>query len=80
MSTQIFLTPTPPVTYSAALVAKIVETIVMGKAAFPAERTLIVSGILESCLKSRAKNQERLETPHLSVSYQAPLESHHMRR
>jgi hypothetical protein len=80
VSTQIFLTPTPPVTYSASLVAKIVETIVTGKAAFPAERTLIVNGIQESCLVSRSQNNARLETPHLSVTYQAPEASHHARR
>jgi len=80
VSTQIFLTPVPPVTYSAGLVAKIVETIVTGEASFPAERTLIVCGILESCLKSRAADHERLEPPHLSGSYQAPAASHHMRR
>ena len=80
VSTQIFLTPTPPVTYSASLVAKIVETILTGKAAFPAERTLIVNGIQESCLVSRSQGNARLETPHLSVTYQAPEASHHARR
>ena len=80
VSTQIFLTPTPPVTYSASLVAKIVETILTGKAAFPAERTLMVNGIQESCLVSRSRGNARLETPHLSVSYRAPEASHHARR
>ena len=80
MSAQIFLTPTPPVTYSASLVAKIVETILTGKAAFPAERTLIVNGIQESCLVSRSQGNVRLETPHLSVTYRAPAASHHARR
>jgi hypothetical protein len=78
-STQFFLTPTPNVTYSACLVAKIDEMIMTGKAPFPAERTLIVSGALESCLMSKAQQHKRLETPHLQVQYQAPAESHHGR-
>jgi hypothetical protein len=48
-----------------------------GKAPYPVERTLIVSGILESCLTSRAEGHKRLETPYLSVRYQAPRESQH---
>ncbi len=79
VSTQFFLTPTPNVTYSACLVAKIEEMIMTGNAPFPAERTLIVSGILESCLTSRLENHRRLETPHLKVEYRPSAESHHAR-
>ena len=80
ISTQIFLTPTPPVTYSASLVAKIFETMITGAAAFPAERTLIVNGIQEACLMSKAQNHNRIETPHLTTTYQSPSPSHHARR
>ena len=80
ISTQIFLTPTPPVTYSASLVAKIFETMITGTAAFPAERTLTVNGIQEACLKSKAQNHKRIETPHLTTTYQSPSPSHHARR
>ena len=79
VSTQFFLPPTPNVTYSACLVAKIVEMIMTGAAPFPAERTLIVSGVLESCLTSRIQDHQRLDTPHLRVEYRAPAESHHGR-
>ncbi len=79
VSTQFFLPPTPNVTYSACLVAKIVEMIMTGTAPYPAERTQIVSGMLESCLTSRIQDHQRLETPHLRVEYQAPAESHHGR-
>ena len=78
-STQFFLTPTPNVTYSACLVAKIEEMIVNNRAPFPVERTQIVSGMLESCLESRLKGGEKLDTPHLDVAYRAPAESHHGR-
>ena len=77
VSTQFFLTPLPNVTYSACLVAKIEEMILTGHAPFPAERTLLVSGMLESCLMSRAQDHQRLETPHLQVTYRAPATSQH---
>lgn len=80
VSTQFFLTPTPNVTYSACLIAKIEELFETGIAPYPAERTLIVSGALESCLTSRIQGHVRLETPHLDVKYRAPTESQHARR
>ena len=79
MSTQFLLTPVPNVTYSACLVSKIEELFATGKAAYPVERTLLVSGTLEACLTSRLNGQKRLETPQLDVKYQAPKESQHAR-
>ena len=79
VSTQFFLTPTPNVTYSACLIAKIEELFETGIAPYPAERTLLVSGTLESCLTSRLQGHIRLETPHLNVEYRAPAESQHAR-
>ena len=79
LSTQFFLSPEPNVTYSACLVRKIEELFETGKAPYPVERTLLVSGILESCLTSRVERQKRLETPHLSVQYRAPQSSQHVR-
>ncbi len=74
-STQFFLSPTPNVTYSACLVSKIEEMFVTGKAPYPVDRTLMVSGILEACLTSRLQGQKRLETPNLTVRYRAPAQS-----
>ncbi|MCL4851480.1 MAG: hypothetical protein KJZ78_08850 [Bryobacteraceae bacterium] len=78
-SCQFLLTPVPNVTYSACLVSKIEEMFATGRAPYPAERTLIVSGMLESCLTSRMQGGQRLETPHLAVRYKAPKQSHHAR-
>jgi hypothetical protein len=78
-STQFLLTPEPNVTYSACLMHKAREMFDSGTAPYPIERTLLVSGMLESCLTSKVGNQARLETPHLSVRYQAPKESHFAR-
>jgi hypothetical protein len=78
-STQFLLSPTPNVTYSACLVAKIEEMFATGKAPYPVDRTLIVSGVLEACLTSRIQGQKLLETPHLTVHYRAPAQSQHAR-
>jgi hypothetical protein len=76
-STQFFLSPVPNVTYSASLVSKIEEMFETGKAPYPVERTLLVSGILEACLTSRVRDHQRLETPQLEVRYRAPRLSQH---
>jgi len=80
VSTQFLLTPVPNVTYSACLAAKIEETFRTGKAPYPVERTLLVSGVLESCLQSRAEGGKRLLTPHLDVRYRAPVAPQHARQ
>jgi hypothetical protein len=79
VATQFFLPPGPNVSYSACLVAKIEEMLATGRAPYPVERTLLVSGTLESCLASRLHGHQPRETPHLSVAYRAPAESHHAR-
>jgi hypothetical protein len=78
-STQFFLTPIPNVTYSACLVSKIEEMFETGRAPYPVERTLLVSGILEACLTSRLQNHQRLETPQLAVRYRPPRLSQYCR-
>jgi hypothetical protein len=77
-ATQFFLSPTPNVTYSACLVNGIERMFETGVAPYPVERTLIVSGALEACLKAK-KQGSALETPYLKVAYQAPKESQHCR-
>jgi hypothetical protein len=74
-STQFFLSPEPNVTYSACLAHGIEKMFETGVAPYPIERTLLVSGILESCLTSKVQNHAMLETPHLKVAYRAPAES-----
>jgi hypothetical protein len=74
-SNQFLLTPEPNVTYSACLMHKVAQMFETGIAPYPVERTLLVSGMLESCLTSKVQNHARLETPHLSVSYKPPKDS-----
>jgi hypothetical protein len=75
LSTLFYLPPNPNVTYSAALMAKAEELFSTGKAPYPAERTLLTGGLVEAGLRSIADGGKRLETPHLSVKYEAPRES-----
>jgi hypothetical protein len=71
-STQFLLTPEPNLTSSACLTHKVEEMIESGKAPYPVERTLLTSGLLESCLKSQSEGHARVATPHLTVSYKPP--------
>jgi hypothetical protein len=79
VSTQFFLPPPPNNTDSAALAAKIEQMFQTQHAAYPVERTLLTTGMLEACLTSRYQLNQRLETPHLAVSYKPPTESQYAR-
>ena len=75
LSTLFHLPPNPNVVYSAALMAQAEQMFVTGRAPYPAERTLLTSGLVQAGLQSLADGQTRRETPHLAVHYQAPSES-----
>ena len=74
MSTLFYLPPNPNVVYSAALMAKVEQTFLTGQAAYPVERTLLTSGLVQAGIQSLADGQ-RIATPHMKVRYQAPRES-----
>ncbi|MBI94503.1 MAG: hypothetical protein CME05_15040, partial [Gemmatimonadaceae bacterium] len=74
-SLQFLLPGAPNVVYSACLMQKAEEMFVSGKAPYPAERTMLVCGMLERCLESKIDGHLRLETPELNVSYQSPESS-----
>ncbi len=75
LSTLFYLPPNPNVVYSAALMSKAEETFLTGKTPYPIERTLLTTGLVEAGVRSLANGQQRMETPHLDVRYQAPRES-----
>jgi hypothetical protein len=79
VSTQFFRSPTPNVTYTACLAAKVEHLFTKRSSPYPVRRTLLTSGILEAGLLSRHCLNERVETPHLSVKYEAPNESQYAR-
>ena len=73
LSTLFYLPPTPNVTYSAALMHNAEKMFLSGKPQYPVERTLLTSGIIQSCLQSLSKGSGYGQaTPHLDVRYTAP--------
>ena len=74
-SAQFLLPGQPNVVYSACLMAKAEQMFVSGRAPYPVERTLLISGVLERCLESRSSDHCRVLTPELDISYQAPCAS-----
>jgi hypothetical protein len=79
VSTQFFLPPAPNEGYSACLAAKIEQMFQTRSTAYPVERTLLTTGLLEACLHSRHKLNQRLETPQLAIRYQPPAEPQYAR-
>ena len=74
LSTLFYLPPNPSVVYSAALMSKVEETFLTGKAPYPVERTLLTSGLVEASIQSLARGK-RVETPYMDVRYKAPRKS-----
>jgi hypothetical protein len=75
LSTLFYLPPNPNVVYSAALMSKVEEMFLTGRAPYPVERTLLTTGLVAAGVQSLAQGQKRLQTPHLAMRYQAPRES-----
>jgi hypothetical protein len=75
LSTLFYLPPNPNVVYSAALMSKVEEMFVTGRAPYPIERTLLTTGLVAACVASLAGGQKTLATPHLALRYVAPRES-----
>jgi hypothetical protein len=79
VSTQFFMPPYPNETYSACLAAKIDQMYQTRTTVYPAQRSLLTTGLLEACLNSRHRLNQRVETPHLGIGYQPPAESQYVR-
>jgi hypothetical protein len=66
---QFYLQQTDPFSHFAELVKAIDSMFRTGHAAYPVERTLLTTGILDAMMTSRFKGSERIETPHLDIKY-----------
>lgn len=75
LSTLFYLPAMPNVVYSAALMSKVEQMFLTGKAPYPIDRTLLTTGLAAAAAEARAKEGRRIETPHLAVRYHAPEES-----
>lgn len=79
VSTQFFLPPDPNQGYSACLAGKIEQMYQVKSAPYSVQRTLLTTGILEAAMNSKHRLNQRVETPHLVISYQPPSESQYTR-
>lgn len=75
VSTLFFLQNGRPFGHFSTLAHYIEEMMISGKAAYPVERTLLVSGALEAAMTSAWRGGPRLDTSYLKVAYTAPKES-----
>jgi hypothetical protein len=79
VSTQFFMSPAPNQTFSACLATKVEQMYQTRNAPYPVQRTLLTTGLLEACLSSRHRLNQRLETPQLAIRYHPPAESQYVR-
>jgi hypothetical protein len=82
-STQMYL-PMPPerttlANFFSPLVNNVERMFLTGKPTYPAERTLLTTGLTAAGVESLYRNQVRYETPHLSIRYQPAGESTYWR-
>lgn len=71
-STLFYLASAQPYAHFSYLSLNIEEMFVTGSPSYPAERTLLTTGVLEAAIDSRYLGAVRVETPHLGIAYQAP--------
>jgi hypothetical protein len=68
-STQFWTQEARPAAHFTLLLHGIEQMILTGQPAWPVERTLLTSGILDALLQSHVRGGERFATPYLRVSY-----------
>ena len=73
-ATEVYLQNGPPHAHFSYLSLNIEEMFVTGAPQYPVERTLLVTGILDALMHSRADGYVRVETPHLAELAYRPYE------
>ncbi|MFO0929076.1 MAG: hypothetical protein U0736_18985 [Gemmataceae bacterium] len=76
----LFVLPPPPgARFFDAQVMNLEKFFETGKAPYPAERTLLTTGVLDAAMESHHRRGARVETPELDVRYAAPADSGFLR-
>jgi hypothetical protein len=76
LASCMFYLPEPPgAKFFDCLVGNIEKLLETGKSPYPADRTLLTSGILDAALESHYRRGQKVETPELDVRYAAPDDS-----
>jgi hypothetical protein len=70
VSTLFYLQQTEPFAHFAYLVKAIDRMIQTGHAAYPVERTLLTTGVLDAVMISQAEKSRKVKTPYLDFGYQ----------
>jgi hypothetical protein len=68
-ATHFYLQQPDPFGHFAYLVRAIDSMMQTGHAAYPVERTLLTTGILDAVMTSKSEKNRRVETPHLDIKY-----------
>jgi hypothetical protein len=68
-ATLFYLQQPDPFAHFTYLVKAIDSSIQTGHAAYPVERTLLTTGILDAVMNSKADKHRRIETPYLAIKY-----------
>src|SRR5262249_53265350 len=61
--------PKPQRDHFSFLVQNVAQMMVTGKAAYPVERTLLTTGMLDFLITSKVSGNKRVETPQLNIKY-----------
>ncbi len=69
---EFFLQDYPPHGHFTFFLRQIETMVLTGAAPYPAERTLLTTGVLDAAMHSRWKGHVPLPTPELGVVYTAP--------
>jgi hypothetical protein len=69
LSTHFYLQQPEPFAHFTYLVRAIDHLVHTNHAAYPVERTLLTTGILDAAMRSRATGGRRIETPYLDIRY-----------
>ena len=75
LSTLMYCHPREVCNFFSPLVNHIETLVSCGQSPYPVERTLLTTGLTAAGVESLHRGQERLETPHLDICYQATAES-----